>query len=441
MQPALMQATSATIAAPRPVAAASRLRECPDCGLFQSLPALPPRAAATCLRCHAVLRRNRADPILRPLVLALTGLMLLVIATQSDFVDLRINGVGRATSILTGPSALEAQGMGELGLVVLVTTVLAPLLRLLAIGWVTLGLRLGQAPAYNATVFRWAERLRPWSMVEVFLLGLFVAYTKLVDLAQVQVGAAVYAMGALMLVMAATDATLDPDAVWEALDRREPASGRARPAPLPARGPLAGMRLGCDVCGEVSVGLATCPRCGAALRHRKPDSLTRTWALMLAAACFYIPANLLPVLTLVKLGRGAPSTILGGVRELAAAGMWPLAALVFVASITVPLLKFIGLTIMLATTRRRTAWRLRERTTLYRVVDFIGRWSMIDVFMISILTALVRMGTLASVYPGPGVLAFCAVVILTMLAAISFDPRLMWDAAEARTPPHAGGGR
>jgi paraquat-inducible protein A len=123
---------------------------------------------------------------------------------------------------------------------------------------------------------------------------------------------------------------------------------------------------------------------------------------------------------------------LGGVRQLIEAQMWPLALLVFFASITVPVLKIAGLTLMLVTTQRRSAWRLRERTRLYRIVDFIGRWSMIDVFMISILTALVRLGVIASVYPGPGVLAFCAVVILTMLAAACFDPRLMWDAAESR---------
>lgn len=153
---------------------------------------------------------------------------------------------------------------------------------------------------------------------------------------------------------------------------------------------------------------------------------------MAAAAALYVPANLLPVLTLVSFGRGAPSTILGGVMELAAAGDWPLAALVFFASITVPLLKLIGLTVMLVSIRRRAQTRLRERTVLYRIVDAIGRWSMIDVFVVSILTALVRMGFLASVYPGPGVLAFCGVVILTILAAMSFDARLMWDAAERR---------
>ncbi len=231
-----------------------------------------------------------------------------------------------------------------------------------------------------------------------------------------------------MLVMAAIDTTLDPQAVWETLPPRgDPAA--AAPEAVRPRG------LGCGTCGLLNrAGEEHCARCGSPLRERKPHSISRTWALLIAAACLYVPANILPVLTLTQLGRGDPSTIVGGALQLLAAGMWPLALLVFVASITVPVLKIASLTLMLLTTQAGSGWRLRERTMLYRVIEFIGRWSMIDVFMISILTALVQLGFFAEVYPGPGVLAFCAVVILTMLAAATFDPRLMWDAA---TPDHA----
>jgi len=215
--------------------------------------------------------------------------------------------------------------------------------------------------------------------------------------------------------------------VWEGMERHGAVAGHAAAEKRPGVAP--GRRYGCDSCGLVSHATVVCPRCGAAVRPRKRDSLNRTWALLAAAAILYIPANMLPVLTLIRFGRGDPSTILGGVQELAAANMWPLAALVFFASITVPLIKLVGLTLLLVSTHRRARGRLRERTLLYRFVDSVGRWSMIDVFMISILTALVRMGAIASVMPGPGAVSFCAVVILTMLAALSFDPRLMWDAA------------
>jgi paraquat-inducible protein A len=133
------------------------------------------------------------------------------------------------------------------------------------------------------------------------------------------------------------------------------------------------------------------------------------------------------VLTVVQLGAGQPSTILGGVRDLLDLGMWPLAAVVFFASIAVPLLKLVGLSTLLISTQLRATGLLEDRTTLYRIVDAIGRWSMIDIFMGSILVALVQFGRVASVFPGGGAVAFAAVVILTMFASQSFDPRLMWD--------------
>jgi paraquat-inducible protein A len=194
-------------------------------------------------------------------------------------------------------------------------------------------------------------------------------------------------------------------------------------------------RIGCDTCGLVSRSAPgmRCSRCGFRLHDRRPASIQRTWAFALAAIVLYIPANTYPVLTVVRLGAGQPSTILGGVRELLEIGMWPLAALVFFASVAVPVLKLIGLGILLISTHMGTSKALHDRTILYRVVDAIGRWSMIDIFMESILVALVQFGQLASVYPGPGAIAFAAVVILTMLAARSFDPRLMWDSATMRT--------
>lgn len=401
----------------------ARMRECPECGLFQRLAALPRGAVARCGRCGAVLRRRRTDPVGRSLALAVTGLLLFALAVSLPFMDVDVGGRGRETTLLTGPYELEQQGFWELGLAVLIVTVAAPLARLLALTYVLVGLRLPTPPRHLFAVFRWVEWLGPWSMIEVFLLGVFVAYTRLVAIAHIDVGGAIYALGGLMLAMAAADAVLDHEAVWEGLERRGVVAGRA--AARPGR-----HLLGCDSCGLVSRATVQCPRCGAAARRRKTDSIARTWALLAAAAILYVPANTLPVLTVIRLGQGQPSTILGGVDELFAAGMWPLALLVFFASVLVPIVKLAVLALLLVSTRRRARWGLRERTLLYRVVESVGRWSMIDVFMISILTAMVRMGKLASVYPGPGAVAFCAVVVLTMFAALCFDPRLMWDAAE-----------
>jgi paraquat-inducible protein A len=172
-----------------------------------------------------------------------------------------------------------------------------------------------------------------------------------------------------------------------------------------------------------------CPRCRATLHRRRANSLTRCAALVVAAVILYIPANVYPVLTIISFGSGFPSTILEGVEELLTGGMWPLALLVFFASITVPVLKLISLIYLMLSIKFKSRGRLRDRTRMYRIVDAVGRWSMIDVFMVSILVALVRAGSIATIEPGVGATSFCAVVVITMMAAMSFDPRLMWDAA------------
>lgn len=422
---------SAAVAAPpnaMPEArVASRLRECPDCGLFQRMPPLPRGAVARCPRCGAVLRRRRTDPVGRSLALAITGLLLLWLAVSQPFIEVDVAGQERMTTLLSGPTALDQQGAWELAIAVLITTIAAPAVRLLALTYVLLGLGLPRPPRHLYTAFRWAEWLTPWSMIEVFLLGAFVAYTRLTALAHVEVGGAVVALGALMLASATADAVLDHEAIWEGLERRGTVAGAV---PGERRGPL----YGCDSCGLVSHATVRCPRCGAAVRPRKPNSVARTWALTIAAAILYLPANTMPVLTLIHLGRGHPATILQGVRELAAADLWPLALLVLFASIIVPLLKIGGLSLLLVSTQRGARAQLRQRTLLYRIVNSVGRWSMIDVFVVSILTALIRMGKIASVEPGAGAVAFCAVVVLTMFASHSFDPRLMWDAAARPRP-------
>jgi paraquat-inducible protein A len=277
------------------------------------------------------------------------------------------------------------------------------------------------------TVFAWVEHLRPWSMVEIFLLGLFVAYVRLSDIAHIDIGPAIVALGILSVTMLAADVSMDEHAVWEALDGRR----SRRPRPLASLLGARMRRMGCDTCRLVTRGRdgTLCPRCGFTLRHRKPNSIARSWALVVAALILYIPANTYPILTVVRFGAGQPSTIIQGVRELMQAGEWPLALLVFFASVTVPVLKLVSLILLLTTTMAGVRGRLRDRTLLYRVVDAVGRWSMIDIFMESILVALVQFGAVVTVTPGPGAIAFATVVILTMLASRAFDPRLIWDRA------------
>ncbi len=176
---------------------------------------------------------------------------------------------------------------------------------------------------------------------------------------------------------------------------------------------------------------AVCPRCGAALHARKPDSLARTWALVIAAIICYLPANLLPIMKVTSLGNSQADTILSGVIYLTVHGMWPLALVVFIASVFVPLAKLIILVSLLISVQRRSQWRPVDRTRLYRLTEAVGRWSMVDIYVVTIMVALVKLGNLASIEAQPGAVFFGAVVVITMFAAMSFDPRLIWDNLES----------
>lgn len=195
--------------------------------------------------------------------------------------------------------------------------------------------------------------------------------------------------------------------------------------------------LGCEYCGTVAAVPATvdeaapvrlrCPHCGNKLHARKPRSLERTWACLIASMVLYVPANVLPIMTTTNLFRNTSYTIAGGIGELWADEAYGLAMIVFIASIAVPILKIVALGLLAWTVRHATHWRRIERAKLYRIVETVGHWSMLDVYVVVLLAGMVRFGRLASIHPEPGLLAFGAVVILTMLAARSFDPRLIWQ--------------
>lgn len=199
--------------------------------------------------------------------------------------------------------------------------------------------------------------------------------------------------------------------------------------------------LSCHVCGLVSKaqrsgGAAHCPRCSSPLHFRKHDSVARSWALLIAAYIMYVPANVLPMMETRSLFGSQDDTIMSGVIYLWQSGSWDLALVVFIASIMVPLLKLIAMTVLLLSVQRRSTWQPVQRTKLYRIVELVGRWSMLDIYVVTILAALVQIGSLATIKAGPASLAFGAVVVLTMFSAMQFDPRLIWDPLQKERPEH-----
>lgn len=406
------------------------LAECEDCGLVQSVPSRVEDGRVECARCGAVLSKKTANSIAHALMLNLTALVVFALANAFPFITLRLQGRTQDAELVSAAWALYQDGMWELAALVFLFAILLPFLKILGNLYVLIPLHAGRRPRGGTRVFRWVETVHRWAMMEVFLLGVLVAYVKLAGLATVIFGIAAYSFVALIVLVIAAESVLEPRAVWERLRRSASADATAA---IPRR-----ELIGCGHCGLLNRvqaaradERAVCERCGGVLHRRKANSLTRAWALIATAAILYFPANLYPVMKMNFAGASEGATILGGVQELLVSGMWPLALLVFFASITVPMLKLTGLGYLLISVRRRSAWRKRERTLLYRIVDAIGRWSMLDIFVLAILVALVRFGSLATIEPGVGAISFAAVVVTTMFAAEAFDPRLIWDEAGA----------
>lgn len=184
----------------------------------------------------------------------------------------------------------------------------------------------------------------------------------------------------------------------------------------------------CEDCRKLSyIEQKVCKCCGSRLHSRFANSINRCWALTLSATLLLIPANILPIMTVKSFNQGEPDTIMSGIISLFQHGLYPIGVIVFLASIMVPFLKIIGLILLMLSVQGNIEMGRRERTRMYRIVEFFGKWSMLDVFVVSLLVALVEIGEIASVDAGLGVTAFCSMVILTMFAANSFDSRLIWD--------------
>ena len=397
----------------------SDLIECPQCGLLQILP--PPIAGHSrlCARCRSSFGRWGVGGD-TALALAITALVLFSLAYLSPMMAIDIDGRGQSVRLGSGVVGLFDHGLAPLAVFVLLISVVSPLGRVITLAYVVYRARQFKAVSHLPIVLRVAERLRPWSMLDVFLVGALVALTKLHDLAQTRVGVGLWALGFLVAALAAFELSIDRQMLWDSLIW-SPGEKRA----------VSSFYSGCGECGLVQTSRVQCQRCGTRLHRRKPNSLQNAAALVAAGFILYLPANLYPVMTIISFGHRTTTTIMGGVIQLLDGSDWPLALIVFGASVAVPLLKLLGLSWLLVSTRFQFRARLIDRTRLYRLIELVSRWSTVDIFVAALLTALVTLGNIATIEPGVGALAFGAVVVVTMLATACFDPRLMWDVAGA----------
>ena len=416
----------------------AKLIACHECDLLQWETALADADTARCQRCGATLYRSLPATFDRALALTLAAAVLFAVANCFPVIGLWVNGTLVETTLFGAAASLYADGMWPLAGLVFVTTILMPSLNIAAVIYLLLPLQLGGFPQKPEIVLRVVRHIAPWGMIEVLMLGLLVALVKLQHIASVVPGVSIWAFGAVMALLAAAAVTFSPRDSWARIGGPRDDGGSPHAveggSPTMATAARAGLFIchNCDLLSKplVHVHGPMCRRCGATLHTRKPDSLKRTWAFILAAMILYLPAVLLPVMVTSTLFGAQSDTILSGVVYLWTTGSWSLAVIVFIASVVVPMLKILSLTYLAWSTQLRSGLIPQQRTRIYRMVEFVGRWSMLDIYVITILVALVQFGSVASIEAGPGAIAFGAVVVLTMFAALSFDPRLIWDAVE-----------
>ncbi len=362
------------------------------------------------------------------LALYISALILFALANAFPLLSLHLHGVVQEASIPRCATLLASLGWPWLSTILITTVILAPAVHLSGMIYVLFQIRRGRQTHWTARIFRLVEQFQVWGMAEVFVLGIIVAYVKLASMAVVVPGPSLYSLGAFILVAAAAFTSLDAGVIWEAMGN----PSAHTPPRLGAETARQAALVACPTCGRLSRfhTRIRCPRCGATLHSRKPQSRERTWALLLTATILYFPANMLPVMRVVSLGRVQADTILGGIIYFVSTGSWMLALIIFIASVVVPILKITILSFLLISEHYGSAWRPEQRARLYRLTDLVGRWSMVDIFVVTLMVAMVELGNLATIAPGPGAVAFAMMVVATMLAANCFDPRLVWDSLE-----------
>ena len=392
--------------------------ECPYCGLIQTVQARARTDLITCVRCKSRLEHGTGTYPDVALACALGALLLLIPAWSLPFLTTSALGSTVSSHLWSSITILWRDGQPLVSIVVCLFILVFPIIRLLSLSAVLIALRAAARPPWLPLAFRVCNGLQTWAMLDVFLLGLMVAYARLRATIPTTIdGGAILFMASILLGLGAR-ASLDKVAVWHMIGREH-------------RRPELQGAIGCLSCGLLVSRVREghdCPRCGAVVRARKNHSYSRSLALLVAALLMYFPANLYPI-AVIPIGLTPTSyTVLGGVVDLFDSHLWGLGLLVFTASFTIPLLKMICLAWCIASALQRHPQRLVAKTRVYRIIEEVGRWSMVDPLTIACFVPVLQFNGLIAGSAQAAATPFTAVVILTTLAVKAFDPRLMWDA-------------
>lgn len=401
---------------------------CPQCDLMVKLPQVPQGSRASCPRCHTVLTSNWHEPRRRPTGYALAALFMLLLANLFPFITMKVAGLSSQISLLQIPKVMVSEDYSSLATLFLVFVQAIPGLCMLTI--ILLVNRISMPVSLRLGLARILFQLRSWGMAEIFMAGVLVSFVKLMAYGDIGLETSFWPWCLFCLLQVRAFQCVDRRWLWNQIAPMPPLPH------APEKG-VSGLRQGlrsCPCCTAIlPAAQPDCPRCGVIAAPRRRHSLQWTLALLFTSLMIYIPANLLPIMVTETLGTPYPSNIMAGVILLWSDGSYPVALVIFIASIMVPTLKMLAIGWLCWNASGRGHRDSEKMHLVYEIVEFVGRWSMIDVFVIAVLSALVRMGQLMNVYPATGALLFALVVILTMIAAMAFDPRLTWDRLQEHT--------
>lgn len=397
---------------------------CHDCGELQAVVAVSPEHEMVCCVCGDVLHVGYGKWLQSASALAITAALLLLVSQFAPFLTLEIGSQSKTVTILDGFWALFERGNWILAALVVTTIFLFPLFEIFAFLYLLIPYNFNRKVRGQSVILRWLVQAQAWSMLEVFLLSVVVASVKMADMAHLQLELGAYALFLLVGVLILAYLKMDRRHIWSWINPNNYFTQSDEE-----------VVHDCHICqamvGESIVeAKGECPRCMSVIHKRVPNSLQKTTAFVVASIILYIPANVLPIMTYTSLGITETDTILSGVVALVGAGLYWIAFVVFTASVLVPVLKLVILGYLIISVYAGWTTGIKHRTFLYRVIEVVGRWSMVDVFVVTIFTAIVQFGFVYTVEPEAAIIAFGAVVVLTMIAAETFDPRLLWDGLE-----------
>lgn len=393
---------------------------CPECGALEDVPHLNSRTIARCRLCEYPLERRSGRSVAAALACTLTTFLLFFPANLATLMTVRMLDGERSSLLVSGIIGIWREGWTVLALLLFLFGIVLPFVRFGGLAVVLVALRLRKRFRHIGSLFRWTLWLDIWTMPDVYLVGCFIGYARVTQNLHATIGAGGYCFIVAAIMSMITRATLDRRVVWRWI---------APDPPLDWEGPALSCTT-CDLVAPVSCEGQRCPRCGARLHTRKPDAVVRAAALSIAALFLVLPANLYAMTISIQLGRDVPHRIIDGVYELFKVGLWPFGILIICTSIVIPVAKIAGMAWFITSVKRGSRKHLRQKAHLYRWIDELGRWSNVDVFTIAAFVPLIRFGDVASTRTAPGATAFVLVVVLTMAASRSFDPRLMWDARD-----------